>query len=93
MRQTIAYINSYSLAVAGKSNVKSSVQRKIRERIVETYPLLEPHMDDLMHKAEKGQMEAISVRLYESLCLRHRHSRHTDLHDQTERIDRFPSML
>ncbi|KAF2430566.1 hypothetical protein EJ08DRAFT_633667 [Tothia fuscella] len=51
------------VAIAGKTNVKSSVQRKIRERILETYPLLEPHIDTLMHKSEKGQMESISIRL------------------------------
>ncbi|TKA62636.1 hypothetical protein B0A49_06483 [Cryomyces minteri] len=36
-----------------KSKVKSSVQRAIRAKVVETYPLLEPHIDEIIPKKEQ----------------------------------------
>ncbi|KAJ1567471.1 hypothetical protein HK405_005853 [Cladochytrium tenue] len=37
-------------SVSGQSQVKSSVQRAIRAKIIEQFPALEPHLDDLMPK-------------------------------------------
>lgn len=42
-----------------KSKVKSSVQRAIRAQVVETYPLLEPYMDEVMPK--KAQLDAMKI--------------------------------
>ncbi|KAF1814366.1 translation machinery-associated protein-like protein [Eremomyces bilateralis CBS 781.70] len=39
-----------------KSKVKSSVQRGIRSKAIETYPLLEPYMDEIMPKKEQLDM-------------------------------------
>ncbi|KAF2447678.1 translation machinery-associated protein-like protein [Karstenula rhodostoma CBS 690.94] len=36
-----------------KSKVKSSVQRTIRQKVLDTYPLLEPYIEDLMPKKEQ----------------------------------------
>ncbi|KAF2094517.1 translation machinery-associated protein-like protein [Rhizodiscina lignyota] len=36
-----------------KSKVKSSVQRGIRTKVTETYPLLAPHIDEIMPKKEQ----------------------------------------
>ncbi|GAQ85203.1 pseudouridine synthase and archaeosine transglycosylase (PUA) domain-containing protein [Klebsormidium nitens] len=38
--------------VSGQNQVKSSVQRKIRQSIADQYPLLEPVLDDLLPKKE-----------------------------------------
>jgi len=36
-----------------KSKVKSSIQRTLRTKLIETYPLLEPYMDEIMPKKEQ----------------------------------------
>ncbi|KAL2915095.1 translation machinery-associated protein 20 [Polyrhizophydium stewartii] len=36
--------------IAGQTQVKSSVQRSIRTKILEQYPALEPHIEDLLPK-------------------------------------------
>ena len=43
--------------VAGRQNVKSSIQRAIRTKIVDTFPLLEPHMEEIIPK--KSQLSLI----------------------------------
>jgi hypothetical protein len=43
--------------VAGRQNVKSSIQRAIRTKIIETFPLLEPHMEEIIPK--KSQLSLI----------------------------------
>ena len=47
------------LTAGSKSKVKSSVARGIRSKVLETYPLLEPHIDELMPK--KGQLDIIKL--------------------------------
>ncbi|RMZ91932.1 hypothetical protein DV736_g805, partial [Chaetothyriales sp. CBS 134916] len=47
------------LSAGSKSKVKSSVQRGIRAKALETYPLLEAHMDEIMPK--KSQLDAIKL--------------------------------
>jgi PUA domain protein len=42
-----------SLLPGGKSKVKSSIQRTLRAKLVETYPLLEPHIDEILPKKEQ----------------------------------------
>jgi hypothetical protein len=48
--------------IAGRQNVKSSVQRAVRTKIVETFPLLEPYMEEIIPK--KSQLSLI--KWYES---------------------------
>jgi PUA domain protein len=43
--------------VAGKQNVKSSVQRTVRSKIAETFPKLEPYMEEIIPK--KSQLSLI----------------------------------
>jgi len=45
--------NGFSLTAGAKSKVKSSAQRAIRQKVIETYPRLEPHIDDVMPKKEQ----------------------------------------
>ncbi|KAF2746580.1 translation machinery-associated protein 20 [Sporormia fimetaria CBS 119925] len=47
------------LTSSSKSKVKSSAQRAIRARILETYPLLEPHIDTILPK--KDQLELVKL--------------------------------
>jgi len=37
----------------GRSKVKSSVQRTLRAKLVDTYPLLEPYIDEILPKKEQ----------------------------------------
>ena len=53
-----------SVSAGAKSKVKSSVQRAIRTKIVETYPLLAPHIDEIIPK--KSQLDLL--KLYDNLC-------------------------
>ena len=53
-----------SISAGAKSKVKSSVQRAIRTKIVETYPLLAPHIDEIIPK--KSQLDLL--KLYDNLC-------------------------
>jgi malignant T-cell-amplified sequence len=43
--------------VAGRQNVKSSVQRAIRSKIIDTFPKLGPYMEDIIPK--KSQLTLI----------------------------------
>jgi len=43
--------------VAGRQNVKSSVQRGIRAKIVETFPKLEPYLEEIIPK--KSQLSLV----------------------------------
>ena len=52
-----------SISAGAKSKVKSSVQRAIRTKIVETYPLLAPHIDEIIPK--KSQLDLL--KLYDNL--------------------------
>jgi PUA domain protein len=46
-------INSHSLTPGAKTKVKSSVQRTLRAKLVETYPLLEQYIDEILPKKEQ----------------------------------------
>lgn len=46
-----------------KSKVKSSAQRAIRARVLETYPLLEPHIDEILPKKEQLDLVKIPDRV------------------------------
>ena len=43
--------------IAGRQNVKSSVQRGIRTKIIESFPKLEPHLEDIIPK--KSQLSLV----------------------------------
>ncbi|KIV78836.1 hypothetical protein PV11_06446 [Exophiala sideris] len=47
------------LTAGAKSKVKSSVQRGIRAKVLETYPALEPHIDEIMPK--KSQVDVVKL--------------------------------
>lgn len=47
------------LSPGAKSKVKSSVQRAIRNKALETYPLLAPYIDEIMPK--KSQLDLIKL--------------------------------
>jgi malignant T-cell-amplified sequence len=47
------------LNAGAKSKVKSSVQRAIRAKVLETYPRLEPHIDELIPK--KSQLDLVKL--------------------------------
>ncbi|KAG4422890.1 hypothetical protein IFR04_003960 [Cadophora malorum] len=47
------------LSPGSKSKVKSSVQRAIRTQLVQTYPLLAPHIDEIVPKKE--QLDAMKM--------------------------------
>jgi len=47
------------ISAGSKSKVKSSVQRGIRSKVVEEYPLLEPFIDEIIPK--KGQLDHIKL--------------------------------
>lgn len=48
-----------SLNAGAKSKVKSSVQRAIRNKVVETYPKLAPHIDEIIPK--KSQLDLVKL--------------------------------
>lgn len=48
-----------SLVPGSKTKIKSSVQRSIRARILETYPLLEPHLETILPK--KSQLDLVKL--------------------------------
>lgn len=54
-----------SLTPGAKSKVKSSAQRAIRARAIETYPRLEPYMDDIMPKKEQIDLVKVYVDILE----------------------------
>ncbi|KAL9636627.1 MAG: hypothetical protein Q9164_002706 [Protoblastenia rupestris] len=47
------------ISAGAKSKVKSSVQRAIRTKVVETYPLLAPHIDEIIPK--KSQLDLLKL--------------------------------
>ncbi|KAL8863118.1 MAG: hypothetical protein Q9178_000492 [Gyalolechia marmorata] len=47
------------ISPGAKSKVKSSVQRAIRTKITETYPLLAPHIDEIIPK--KSQLDLLKL--------------------------------
>ncbi|KAA8566912.1 hypothetical protein MFRU_007g00730 [Monilinia fructicola] len=47
------------ISPGSKSKVKSSVQRAIRTQLVNTYPLLAPHIDEIIPKKE--QLDAMKI--------------------------------
>ncbi|MCJ1227164.1 translation machinery-associated protein 20 [Toensbergia leucococca] len=49
----------YRMTPGSKSKVKSSVQRAIRTKIAETYPLLAPHIDEIIPK--KSQLDLLKL--------------------------------
>ena len=52
-------LTSLSLSAGAKSKVKSSVQRAIRANVLETYPKLEPHIDEILPK--KSQLDLVKL--------------------------------
>ncbi|TVY25795.1 Translation machinery-associated protein, partial [Lachnellula hyalina] len=52
------------ISPGSKSKVKSSVQRAIRNQLVTTYPLLAPHIDEIIPKKE--QLDAMKMILKNS---------------------------
>jgi malignant T-cell-amplified sequence len=46
-------LTKHSITAGQKSKVKSSVQRAIRTKVVETYPLLAPYIDEILPKKEQ----------------------------------------
>ncbi|KAK2626936.1 hypothetical protein QTJ16_004111 [Diplocarpon rosae] len=53
-----------SLTPGSKSKVKSSVQRSLRTQFVQTYPLLAPHIDEIIPKKEQLDAMKMSVCRY-----------------------------
>ena len=53
-------LTTISFSPGAKSKVKSSVQRTIRAKVLETYPLLEPYIEDILPKKEQLDL----VKLY-----------------------------
>jgi PUA domain protein len=49
------------LTPGAKSKVKSSAQRAIRAKAIETYPRLEPYMDEIMPKKEQIDLVKVYV--------------------------------
>lgn len=49
----------HRISPGAKSKVKSSVQRAIRSKVVETYPLLAPHIDEIIPK--KSQLDLLKL--------------------------------
>ncbi|PSK40330.1 Translation machinery-associated protein 20 [Elsinoe australis] len=47
------------IAPGAKSKVKSSAQRAIRAKVIETYPKIEPYIDEIMPKKE--QLDVVKV--------------------------------
>ena len=58
-----------SISPGSKSKVKSSVQRAIRTQLVTTYPLLAPHIDEIIPKKEQLDAMKMCVRLLSLLAL------------------------
>lgn len=48
-----------SLTPGAKSKVKSSVQRAIRSKVIETYPKLAPYIDEIIPK--KSQLDLVKL--------------------------------
>jgi len=60
------------LTPGAKSKVKSSAQRAIRAKAIETYPRLEPYMDEIMPKKEQIDLVKVYVGSQKELaCLEH----------------------
>ncbi|KAG0155470.1 hypothetical protein PDIDSM_1047 [Penicillium digitatum] len=53
------YAASSSIPPSNRSKVKSSVQRGLRQKLLETYPGLEPFIEDFMPK--KASLEAVKL--------------------------------
>jgi hypothetical protein len=51
--------NISSISPGSKSKVKSSVQRSLRTQLITVYPLLAPHIDEIVPKKE--QLDAMKV--------------------------------
>lgn len=52
------------LSPGAKSKVKSSVQRALRAKILETYPKLNSHIDEILPKKEQLDLVKLYVRSY-----------------------------
>jgi hypothetical protein len=44
---------------SGRSKVKSSVQRGLRQKLLDTYPGFEPYIDEILPK--KAQLDAVKL--------------------------------
>ncbi|KAF6220865.1 hypothetical protein HO133_002545 [Letharia lupina] len=52
-------LGKLNISAGAKSKVKSSVQRAIRTKVCETYPLLAPHIDEIIPK--KSQLDLLKL--------------------------------
>lgn len=66
-------LTSSSLTPGAKSKVKSSAQRAIRAKAIETYPRLEPYMDEIMPKKEQIDLVKVYVLSWKELTLNINH--------------------
>ncbi|PGH18522.1 hypothetical protein AJ79_00299 [Helicocarpus griseus UAMH5409] len=55
------------VSLGARSKVKSSVQRAIRQKLLETYPGFEPYIDELIPK--KASLEAIKLHIPDRVTL------------------------
>lgn len=51
--------NNHRIPPSNRSKVKSSVQRGIRQRFLDTYPGFEPYIDEVLPK--KAQLDAVKL--------------------------------
>ena len=58
-----------SIPPTGKSKVKSSVQRTLRQKFVETYPGFEPYIDEILPKKSQLDVVKLFVLLMHSLLM------------------------
>lgn len=56
-----------SLAPSARSKVKSSVQRGLRQKFLDTYPGFEPYIDEVLPK--KAQLDAVKLLVFLPLLL------------------------
>ncbi|KAL2365108.1 hypothetical protein RJZ56_001997 [Blastomyces dermatitidis] len=60
-------IGECSVSLGARSKVKSSVQRAIKQKLVETYPGFEPYIDELIPK--KASLEAVKLHVPDRVTL------------------------
>ena len=59
LHQLACQANNTRISPGAKSKVKSSAQRGIRTQVLETYPKLEPYIDEIMPK--KSQLDLMKL--------------------------------
>jgi hypothetical protein len=79
-RTYICLANKSSISPGSKSKVKSSVQRAIRTQLVTTYPLLAPHIDEIIPKKEQLDAMKMYITLYARILFSGHFVRRKDPH-------------